>query len=126
MQHLFELWVADAELLAPNRSHAIHGGIVEPIAKSVAADHSSRAQNDKTFLAGRWNAHRCCGRYLATRCHDTSRFSIRYRLVRKLASESAHQQSHCNRYVENSGNPFECCQYAGLSGKRHDIAVPDG
>ena len=65
---------------------------------------------------------RCCGRYLATRCHDTSRFLIRYKL-RKLASETAHQQGHCNRYVENSGNPFERCQYAGFSGKRHDIAV---
>jgi hypothetical protein len=49
MQDLFELWVADAELLAPNRSHAIHGGIVEPVAKSVSADHSSRAHNDNFF-----------------------------------------------------------------------------
>ena len=57
MQDLFELWVADAELLAPDRSHAIHGSIVEPVAKSVAADHSSRAHNDKTFLADRWIGH---------------------------------------------------------------------
>jgi hypothetical protein len=57
MQDLFELWVADAELLAPNRSHAIHGGIVEREANSVASNHSRRTDNDKAFLADRWHGH---------------------------------------------------------------------
>src|ERR1700758_4836732 len=76
MQDLFELWVANAELLAPNRSHAIDGSIVESVAKSVAADHSSRAHNYKTFWADRWIGHRRIQRRLVCSCHKFSRFSI--------------------------------------------------
>ena len=44
-------------------------------------------------------------------------------LIQRFAPEPANQQRHCNRYIENSGNAFECRQYAGFPAKRHDIAV---
>jgi hypothetical protein len=60
---------------------------------------------------------------VAIACH----FAVvdRALLVRKLAPESAYQHGHCNGYVENSGNPFECRQDAGFSANRHDVAVAD-
>ena len=76
MENFFQLGVRDAESLASNGSDALDGEVAERKAKGVSPDHSSRAHNDETVLAGRWSRQRCRGRYLVIRCHDTSRFSI--------------------------------------------------
>src|ERR1700757_50560 len=70
-----------------------------------------------------WNAATPNGLWVYVSNAASSTISIPPRSVRKLASESAYQQGHGNRYVENSSNPFECCQYAGFAAKRDDIAV---
>jgi hypothetical protein len=43
--------------------------------------------------------------------------------IRRLYPKPAYQERHCNRYVENSGHPLQCRQYAGFPAKRHYIAV---
>jgi hypothetical protein len=53
MQKLFQLGMRDTELSAPHRNHTSDGGVIECIAKSVSADHSSRANNDKMYLTRR-------------------------------------------------------------------------
>ena len=49
--------------------------------------------------------------------------AIRPPLVRRLAPEPAYQQSHRNRYVENTSNPLKCCQDARFPANRQDVAV---
>jgi len=63
MLNLCQLWVRETELPAADRRHTSNAGVVQRIAKGVAADHSRGAHDHKTFLA----------RYLNT--HDSSRCS---------------------------------------------------
>jgi hypothetical protein len=51
MQHLLQLRMRDAKLLAPNRRHSSDSGILERVAKGVSADHSCRAHDYKSLLA---------------------------------------------------------------------------
>jgi hypothetical protein len=51
MQDIFQLGVRDAELPPPDRRHSSDSGVVKRIAKGAAADHSRRADDNKTCLA---------------------------------------------------------------------------
>jgi hypothetical protein len=57
MHHLVQLGMGYAQLPAADRRHTFNAGVVERMEKSVSADHSRRAHDDKAFVAGRRNIH---------------------------------------------------------------------
>jgi hypothetical protein len=57
MQDLVQLGMRDGKLPAADRRHTPNAGVVQGIAKGVAADHSRRADDHKTFLARRRKVH---------------------------------------------------------------------
>ena len=57
MDNLIQLGMRDTDLSPPDGRHTSNGGMVQRIAKSVAADHSGRTHDYQTFLARRRNVH---------------------------------------------------------------------
>ena len=57
MLNLCQLWVRETELPAADRRPMSNAGVIQRIAKGVAADHSCRAHDHKTFLARRRSVH---------------------------------------------------------------------
>src|SRR5579863_3951349 len=57
MQNLCQLGMRYAKLPAPDRRHTFNSGMVERVAKGVAADHSRRAHHYDTVLFRRTSVH---------------------------------------------------------------------
>jgi hypothetical protein len=57
MDNFFQLGVREAKSPAADRRHTSNGGVVQRIAKGVAADHPRRADDYKTFLGRRRSVH---------------------------------------------------------------------
>ena len=62
MEHLVQFRMRDARGLAADRGRTSDGGVIERVAKRVATDHSSRADDDQPLLG-------------SSRRHDSARSS---------------------------------------------------
>src|SRR5580700_4730759 len=81
----------DAKFLAPDRSYAFDGRVIERIAKSVPADHSSSPDNHETFLANGGNTHQRVRTRFVRCCHDRMRSSIQSTLREQPRAVDLHE-----------------------------------
>src|SRR4029077_13164610 len=80
--HFFPLGVRDAKTPAGDCRHAANSGVVERVAKGIAANHAGRPHDDKTFLVRRGRVHdrprsstQSTKSWRSAKSHETSLFT---------------------------------------------------